>query len=187
MGARPGLSQDERPFLCFLSPADTRLFIYKSTPPGDTQPFFHVLPLREYLRHRPVFLADPTAEAFLGGSHHPAEFLPSQTVQIHPAVSRGMEIKDKQIVSSGVSQCLVIIMQIQELAPFFIHYLALFVEGDHRVIKGFQLMIFEIWIVRQTPLSAAVVKTVSIPFSGEIDPFWMTKFVAHEIQISVPT
>ena len=76
-------------------------------------------------------------------------------------------------------------MQINQLSPCFVHHSALLVQSDHRVVKLLQLMVLQLRIVCQAPLSAAILEAVAVAFPGEVNPLRMSEFVAHKVQISV--
>lgn len=45
----------------------------------------------------------------------------------------------------------------------------------------------EVLIVQKIPLSPAVVITMIVSLSGEIDPLWVTELITHKIEVSLST
>lgn len=83
----------------------------------------------------------------------------------------------------------------------YYHFVALIVQGHilvridhgakenlcsvHLLIKIVKLWISEIFIVHEIPLSSAVLITISVSFTREVDPFRVSKLVAHEVEIAL--
>ncbi len=57
-------------------------------------------------------------------------------------------------------------------------------KGDHGLVEIAQIVIFQIGIICQMPLSACIFIGPVVPFTGKIDPFGMTELVTHEIEIA---
>jgi hypothetical protein len=57
----------------------------------------------------------------------------------------------------------------------------------HFFIKSVKVTISKIFVVHEIPLSTAMLIAISISFTWEIDPFWVTEFVAHEIKVRLST
>ena len=58
-------------------------------------------------------------------------------------------------------------------------------QGLHQLIKVLEILVAQSFIIRQIPASAAEVVAPSILISWEIHPLWMTKLIAHEVQIAL--
>lgn len=83
----------------------------------------------------------------------------------------------------------------------YYHFVALIVQGHilvrldhgakenlgsvHLLIKIVKLWVSEIFIVHEIPLSSAVLITISVSFTREIDPLRVSKLVAHEVEIAL--
>ena len=72
----------------------------------------------------------------------------------------------------------------QHVGHALIEHVVLLGQGNHILVKLVQPLIFQGAVVLQAPLTAAVVEAPAVAFSGEVDPFGMTEFVAHEVQIA---
>jgi hypothetical protein len=57
----------------------------------------------------------------------------------------------------------------------------------HGLIEIVELRVPQHVVVHEIPLAATVRVAVAITFSWEIDPLWVTKFVTHEVEISLST
>src|SRR3569833_653469 len=99
----------------------------------------------------------------------------------------GVEVEDKEQVSplehndfvSFMSKC-DILVSITEPMEFLL-------QCVHCLVPCFQSRVPQITLVTQTPLSSAVVVTRAIAFSWEINPFRMSKFVTHKIEVGFST
>lgn len=54
----------------------------------------------------------------------------------------------------------------------------------HCFIESIKVTVSQVVVVHKVPLSTAMLITISVSFAREIDPFWVTKFISHEIEIS---
>ena len=54
----------------------------------------------------------------------------------------------------------------------------------HCLVEVAEIMIAQLLVVNKVPLATCVFVAPSITFAREVDPFRMTKLVAHEVQIS---
>lgn len=50
-----------------------------------------------------------------------------------------------------------------------------------------QILVTKQVVIQYIPLPTSILKTRLVAFAREIQPFWMPKFVAHEIQVSFAT
>jgi hypothetical protein len=80
----------------------------------------------------------------------------------------------------------------------FVHFICLsdeLVLGDHRLELNFscvhdlvelaELSISKIFVIHEVPLPTAVIITITVAFSWEINPLWMTELIAHEVEVSL--
>ena len=65
----------------------------------------------------------------------------------------------------------------------FVHGLEDFLHVVHGFVEFTQLAISEVLVVFQVPLSSAIVITIVVALSWEIDPLWMAELVTHEVEI----
>jgi len=56
---------------------------------------------------------------------------------------------------------------------------------DHRLVKITQVFVAQVRIVNEAPLAAAVVITPAIAPAWEVNPFGMSEFIAHKVQVSL--
>ena len=54
----------------------------------------------------------------------------------------------------------------------------------HYDIELTKLAVSEVFIISQVPLSSAVIITIAIALSWEVNPLRMSKLISHEVQIS---
>ena len=57
-------------------------------------------------------------------------------------------------------------------------------QRNHRAVEFGKLPVSEGRIIAQAPLPARVVIKPVVAFAGKINPFQLTEFVVHEIQIT---
>ena len=57
-------------------------------------------------------------------------------------------------------------------------------ESDHRRIESAEIMVAQVRIVHQGPLPSGIFVRPSVSRTREVDPFRMTEFIAHEIEVS---
>ena len=64
-------------------------------------------------------------------------------------------------------------------------------EGDlylvHLFVKSIKVTISQVFIVHEIPLTTAILITISVSFSWEINPLWMTELVTHEVKVGLTT
>ena len=58
-------------------------------------------------------------------------------------------------------------------------------QMDHRLVEIPEESVAEIVRIREGPLPARVLVRPAVPLAGEVDPFRMAEFVAHEIEVAV--
>ena len=61
----------------------------------------------------------------------------------------------------------------------------LFGQSHHILVKITQPLVFEIFVVPQAPLAAAVMEAPAVAFTGEVDPLRVAKLVAHEVEVGL--
>ena len=54
----------------------------------------------------------------------------------------------------------------------------------HIAIEGIEELIIEVLTIDELPLTAGILVAPAIAFAREIDPFWMTELIAHEVEIT---
>jgi hypothetical protein len=57
----------------------------------------------------------------------------------------------------------------------------------HHFVKLTKLTVFQVLVEFQTPLSSAKVHAKVVSWTWKVNPFWMTEFVAHEVQVAFTT
>lgn len=57
----------------------------------------------------------------------------------------------------------------------------------HGLVKLTQLAVSQILVIFQVPLSSAIVITVVVTISWEVNPFWVTELIAHEVEVGLST
>ena len=57
-------------------------------------------------------------------------------------------------------------------------------QGLHQLIKVLKILVAQRLVIRQIPSSATEMVAPSVLSSWEIDPLWMPKLIAHEVQIA---
>ena len=64
-------------------------------------------------------------------------------------------------------------------------------EGDlylvHLFVKSIKVTISQVFVVHEIPLTTAILITISVSFTWEINPLWMTELVTHEVKVSLTT
>ena len=73
--------------------------------------------------------------------------------------------------------------------PYFYDIALLYVldsfdKMNHCFVKVTQVVITQFFIVYQIPLAASVFIRPSVTFTREVDPFRMTEFISHKVQIT---
>ena len=66
--------------------------------------------------------------------------------------------------------------------PLFEH-MVLLSQLYHIFIEVVEPLIFQVAVILQTPLPPAIVEAPAVAFPGEVNPFRVTEFVAHEVQV----
>lgn len=59
------------------------------------------------------------------------------------------------------------------------------VELHHPRVERAEVLIAEMILVSEAPLPPCVLAGPSVPVTGEVDPLWVAKFIAHEVQVSL--
>ena len=97
----------------------------------------------------------------------------------------GMEVEDKEQLSFFVNDDLVLLICLSDELMLRYHGFELNFCLVHYDIKLTQLAVSEVLIISQVPLSSAVIITITIALSWEVNPFRMSKLISHEVQISL--
>ena len=98
-----------------------------------------------------------------------------------------MEIECKEQPVPGENNYLFLILQKSQITHPLGEGPILLGELNHIFIEIVKPLVLQETVFLKAPLAAAIMEAPSIAFTGEIDPFGMTKFVAHEVQISFTT
>ena len=61
-----------------------------------------------------------------------------------------------------------------------------FLHGvEHGLVKVAELMKFKVGVIPQGPLATGIVMCPVITFARKVDPFGMSEFVAHKVEVTV--
>ena len=94
-----------------------------------------------------------------------------------------MEVKNVNKLSSLVDDNLVFfILKCNELVGLD-HCAENWLIVAHLFIEGSELTESQILIVKETPLPSAVMITIIISLSWEVDPLWMSELISHKVKI----
>lgn len=96
-----------------------------------------------------------------------------------------VEIHNKQKVTLFKDNHFVFFVRQSDELVSCSHCLILLFNLVHVLVKSVELAESERLIFRQTPLSPTVVVTKVVFRPWEINPFWVTEFVPHEIEVSL--
>lgn len=96
-----------------------------------------------------------------------------------------MEVKDVKKVTFFENDDLVALVRRADILVRLYHGAELNLIGIHDSVPGCKIIVKKIVVIHQVPLSAAVVIAVTVAFSWEVDPFWVTKLVAHEVKVGL--
>ena len=58
------------------------------------------------------------------------------------------------------------------------------VQVVHGSVKLIQVFVSQKLVVGKVELSSSIVERVAVAFAGKVEPFWMAKLVAFEIQVA---
>ena len=96
----------------------------------------------------------------------------------------GVEVEAAEEVAALEGDDFVVFVYVEELG--FVFEEVGFLEGvEHGLVEGGELVEFEVGVVAEGPLAAGVVVGPFVAFAGEVDPFGVSEFVAHEVEVSV--
>lgn len=94
-------------------------------------------------------------------------------------------IEYKQELSSFVDQYFIFFVRFTDKLMFARKDVEIFVERKHELIESLQMMVPEVCSVSQVPSSPTIVITPVVAFPRKINPLRMTKFITHEVKISI--
>ena len=57
-------------------------------------------------------------------------------------------------------------------------------EANHRTVELLQVMVEEICIICETPLTTGIVVRPVVAFAGEVDPLGVTELIPHKVEVS---
>ena len=94
------------------------------------------------------------------------------------------EIEHKDVVATHVGQHLVAIVM-----PYFDNVCLLYVlhvlyHLQHCLVKITQIVIAQVFVIHQAPLTTGIFVAPSVTLAREVYPFGMTELVPHEVQIT---
>ena len=97
-----------------------------------------------------------------------------------------MKPEDEQKVAPRKGQDLIVVVFINQVRPGILENGIGLDQVEHVPVKGGQLAIFQIGMIRQVPLAPgeAIRPVVALP--GKIDPLGVAEFVAHKGQVAWP-
>ena len=58
-------------------------------------------------------------------------------------------------------------------------------KAHHGLVELRKEAVTKVSVVPEVPLAACIMVRPVVPFTGEIDPFGVTEFVAHEVQVAI--
>ena len=94
------------------------------------------------------------------------------------------EVEDEEQVASHISEYLIAI-----IVPDFNNWClvkVLFTLNclEHLLVEVAEIVIAEILVIYQIPLSASILVAPSVTLAREINPLWMTELITHEVQVA---
>lgn len=98
-----------------------------------------------------------------------------------------VEVKDVNQVTLLVAYNFVAFVVQRHILMWFYHGAEKDLHLIHFLIKSVKLRVSEIVIIHEVPLPTTVLVTITISFTREIDPLWVTEFVTHEVKITLAT
>jgi len=96
----------------------------------------------------------------------------------------GVEIEDEEIVPTPEGQSLILLMDVILLNMERVEGLHRVDEANHRTVELLQVVVEEICIICEAPLTAGVVVRPAITFAWEVNPFGVTELIPHEVEVS---
>ena len=96
----------------------------------------------------------------------------------------GMEVEDKKQFSLLVDDDLVLLICLSDKLMLGYHGFELSFCLVHNDIELAKLAVSQVFVISQVPLSSAVIITVTIALSWEVNPLRMSKLISHKVQIS---
>lgn len=96
----------------------------------------------------------------------------------------GGEIENEEEIATAIGEDLIRI-----IVPYFLNGELADVsnrleEMNHIMIEIAKIMVAEVVVVDEVPLATGILVTPVVAFAGEVNPFGMTKLVAHEVEIA---
>jgi hypothetical protein len=96
-----------------------------------------------------------------------------------------VEIENKEKLSLLVNDHFVLFICLSDELVRGDHRLELDFSCVHDLVKLIELSVSKIFVIHEIPLPTAVIITITVAFSWEIDPLWMPELIAHEIEVSL--
>lgn len=98
--------------------------------------------------------------------------------------SRGREIENEEQLTPHKCQHLIAV-----IVPYLLHggkieVLLALDYLQHFLVEVAQVVVAKLFVVNQVPLPAGIFITPSIAFAGEIYPLWVSKLIAHEVEVT---
>lgn len=94
------------------------------------------------------------------------------------------EIEDEDEVTSHIREDLIcIVMPYFANGEFFDVRLRLD-NGEHFAVEVPELMIAQFLIIQQIPLTPGILMRPSVTFAREVNPFGVTEFIPHEVEVT---
>jgi len=95
-----------------------------------------------------------------------------------------VEVEYKNQVLAHIGQYLVTVIMPYFLDRSSLEVLYAFYNSQHGSIKVTHIMICQILVVHQIPLTAGIFTRPTVTFTGEVNPFRMSEFIAHKVKIT---
>ena len=100
---------------------------------------------------------------------------------------RWMEIEDKKQITLLVDDDFAHVVLGRHVLVLLDHGFESYLYLVHFFVESVEVAVSKIFVVHQVPLTTTMLITISITFSREIDPFGMTEFIAHEVEVPFAT
>jgi hypothetical protein len=126
----------------------------------------------------------PTESVLVGFENDEMIRLPESTNVITLERLALMEIENKHKLSLFVNYHFVLFTCLSDELMRRDHRLELDFSCVHDLIELTELSVSKIFVVHEVPLPTAVIITITVTFSWEINPLWMPELIAHKIKVS---
>ena len=97
---------------------------------------------------------------------------------------KGVEIKHKHQVASHKGKHLVVVLVPEFANGEFLESVHTAQQVHHIHVPIVEELVFQIFAVHQVPLPAGIFVAPAIAFTGEVDPFRVSPFISHKIEVT---